>query len=168
MSGRGRVAGRLGRHEATLGVRIVEPGQDLALGDLHALVDQDVEDPRRDLGRDRGPAPRRDVAAGVEEGGPAALAGGPRGRDLDDGRPATERQERHGDGQHDERHDEAHAKAAPPAPAIPHALINPEPREVRAGRSLLNVHIYAPSYIQTADRTITGWPRAGVGIESVP
>ncbi len=76
-----------------LRVRIVEPGQELPLGDGHPFVDVDVDDPGGDLGRDRGPAPRGDVAAGVQEGRGGRISRGARFGERDDGGPAAEPQE---------------------------------------------------------------------------
>ena len=77
--------------ELRLRLGVVEPGEDRALVDPLALLDQHLGDLAGDLRGDGGLAPRGDVAAGVEHrAGPRALAGRARDRRLHHRRPGAE------------------------------------------------------------------------------
>ncbi len=116
-----------GSLQPALRVRIVEPGQELPLGDGHALVDEDVDDPGRDLGRDRGSAARRDVAAGVQERHGRGVAAGTRFGERDDGGPAAEPEEgREDDDDRNDRPDDE-APGPPSHDGGADALVDPQP-----------------------------------------
>ncbi len=67
-------------------VGIVQGGEELALGDARAFVEEDASDAAGDLGGDGGAAARSDVAAGVQKGFAATGARGLVGHgDFNDG-----------------------------------------------------------------------------------
>ena len=57
---------RLGDRQRRADLRVVQPGEDLALLDRLAFLDVHLEDLARDLRRDRGPAAGRDIARRVQ------------------------------------------------------------------------------------------------------
>ena len=64
--GLGRSQLRLGHVQAGLDVGIIQPRQDLAVGDLHAFLDEHFRDLAGDFGGNRRLAPRGDVTGGVQ------------------------------------------------------------------------------------------------------
>ena len=139
---RGGVLVRVRRGQARPRIGVVELGEDLAGLDAHALVHEDLVHPRGDLGGDSGPLTRRDVAAGVQQGRPAALVR-PHGRYFNLGdRLAQKRVEPSGDQQ--QRH-EPRAEQHPAAVRrnAARARVDLEPREIGASHRFR--HLRLPS-----------------------
>jgi hypothetical protein len=74
--GLGGVAVGFGGIERALDVGIIQRGEELALGDARAFIEEYPGDPAGNLGGDGGATSRRDVAAGIEGRMPAKMRTG--------------------------------------------------------------------------------------------